>query len=170
MKIIVFLSFLLFAQSQYDISKESASSLSFGLCNSTNCNKPFGFCLDTNTCLCYPGYANVFEKGVNLKDVKCNYTRKRAINAALLEFFVPFGAGHFYGKRTVIGLAKLLFSSFILLYFVFLYYNTDMDHKIYRLYVTSWLFLFLLLPLINVAELICFFTGIYVDGYGVPFV
>ena len=45
-------------------------------------------------------------KDLNLK--YCNYKQKAQLTAFLLEFFLPFGSGHFYALRYLSGVFKLL--------------------------------------------------------------
>jgi len=39
----------------------------------------------------------------------CNYKKKKQVVTFLLEFFIPFGAGHLYAKNYAMGIIKLLY-------------------------------------------------------------
>jgi len=73
-------------------------------CNVQNCFPDNGVCIETNLCKCMKGYANYPEDTPK----KCSYIQKKQLVAFLLEFFLPFGVGHFYGGIWWLGLIKLL--------------------------------------------------------------
>lgn len=52
-------------------------------------------CLNDMACLCAPGFATV----PITNDYQCCYEQKKQVTAFLLEFFVSFGAGHWYAMR-----------------------------------------------------------------------
>lgn len=85
---------------------------SFGIlknCNEINCNYIHGICTNSTTCVCKKQYANFVIKDTNTSDYSaCSYSRKHQQIAFLLEFFIPFGAAHFYLGNYEAGLLKLL--------------------------------------------------------------
>lgn len=86
-------------------------------CGDAKCVREHGTCQRTNEgneCLCYEGYAT-FPKD---SEVKCNYQRKKQLNAFLLEFFLTYGAGHFYVDNYKLAVPKLIV--FIFFYCLFI--------------------------------------------------
>lgn len=85
-------------------------------CGDYNCNSN-SFCLNNQICLCNPGYtSNPFD---NLD--QCCYQKRKQIKAFLLEFFVSFGAGHFYAGRNGIGGAKVFLFLFCITLNIFVF-------------------------------------------------
>ena len=79
-------------------------------CNAQNCPLPYAYCTSGTNCHCSSGFANFRLASTNpTNNLPCQYTQKKQLVAFLLEFFFPFGVGHFYSQRTVIGILKLLF-------------------------------------------------------------
>ena len=60
-------------------------SYGHGYCDAKmNCFLPFAVCLNSNTCLCMPDYANVYIKGESVSQIFCSYKKKKIIDAGLL--------------------------------------------------------------------------------------
>ena len=78
------------------------------VCNSQNCPLPYAYCNAQTNCHCSEGYAN-FKKSNDSNKLPCQYVQKKQLNAFLLEAIFPFGIGHFYSKRSINGLLKILF-------------------------------------------------------------
>lgn len=95
-----------------NISRVDAASDLFTIktakCTPTNCPMPNASCLDDKTCKCWDGYANFTPAGQPDSTFYCSYAQKKQLPAFLLEFFFPFGVGHFYSGRTTFGIIKLL--------------------------------------------------------------
>ena len=170
MMLLPFLFSLVLATDISNLSDAAKHEYSLGSCSdSLNCQVPFGFCLDSNTCLCLPEYADLFVPNYSLYNLKCSYKKRRAVTAALLEIVLPFGTGHFYSQRNGYGFFKLALFFSIVIYMLYLYYSPVENRKLSRFFVSTLLFC-LLLPLINVVELIFFVTGVFTDGHGIVLV
>ena len=76
-------------------------------CNASNCFYPNGRCVDNGTCECTKEYASFKQEGES-KDHYCAYERKKQLVSFLLELFLPFGVGHFYSGRILIGVLKII--------------------------------------------------------------
>jgi hypothetical protein len=76
-------------------------------CNDQNCPSERGYCQTANRCVCKLGYANLVQN-INYY---CDYNQKSQKISFLLEFFLPFGTGHIYSGRLILGFAKLLIIS-----------------------------------------------------------
>ena len=76
-------------------------------CGNLKCAKNQGTCQEINNdylCICDEHYATYPFNN----DIVCNYERKKQLNAFLLEFFVTYGAGHFYTENYKYAIPKLL--------------------------------------------------------------
>lgn len=108
------------------------------------------------------------------QNVNCTYQQKRQMSAFLLEFFFPFGAGHFYSQRSLPGALKLvLFMFYCIGFCVFNSIKTpgealfDMSVRMKMVGVCvsclcCGLFIW------QIADLISFGANSYRDGEGVP--
>lgn len=76
-------------------------------CNEKNCFYPNGRCINNTTCGCTREYAS-FKVDGEVSDHYCAYERKKQLVSFMLEFFFPFGVGHFYSGRVLIGILKLI--------------------------------------------------------------
>ena len=86
-------------------------------CGNLKCAKNQGTCQEINNdylCICDEHYATYPFNN----DIVCNYERKKQLNAFLLEFFVTYGAGHFYTENYKYAIPKLLV--FVFLYCLFI--------------------------------------------------
>ena len=75
-------------------------------CNSLNCPPLRGLC-NGNICVCEESYITVNNDKVHNNGIFCNYHEKSRFIAFLLEFFFPFGVGHFYSGKTLLAVIKL---------------------------------------------------------------
>ncbi len=75
-------------------------------CNSINCPTSRGVC-NGNICVCEENYLTVNNKQIQNNGIFCNYHLKSRFIAFLLEFFFPFGVGHFYSGKTTLAMIKL---------------------------------------------------------------
>ena len=78
----------------------------YSVCNAVNCPPLRGYC-NGNECICEEGYLTVNNKNIQNNGVFCNYHVKSKFIAFLLEFFFPFGVGHFYSGNVVLAVIKL---------------------------------------------------------------
>ena len=88
-------------------------------CGEVKCSKLYGECTsddDTNEkkCVCLDSHATYPENS----EKQCNYKRKKQLTAFLLEFFVTYGAGHFYTKNYKLAIPKLVV--FVVFYCLFI--------------------------------------------------
>lgn len=86
------------------------------LCSNDSCGETYGYCISKKQCKCNYSYINV----PNSKKL-CDYKLSSQLTALILEMLLPFGFGHFYCKRILIGITKFLILFFIptLLAFIF---------------------------------------------------
>ncbi len=138
----------------YEVSRELCS-------NSINCFLPYGICLNETMCLCMPDFAHV-DKGY----LSCTYKKKKLIIAGLLELFLPFGLGHYYAGHYRTGAIKLIYN-FLVYSLCCILYCKGQNQNIYRQLMICIIFS-VIIPIWNIIDLICFFSGIYHDGYGIP--
>ena len=78
----------------------------YSVCNPSNCPPLRGIC-NQNICICEEGYTTVNNKNIQNNGIFCNYHLKSRFIAFLLEFFFPFGVGHFYSGKTILAVVKL---------------------------------------------------------------
>lgn len=123
-------------------------------CGNTLCNEN-SFCLNNEVCLCPPNFVTI--SGGN----HCCYEQKRQMKAFLLEFFVSFGAGHFYTGRTDMGIAKVMM-------FCFLFGLNVFMHSLVTCYKKSWKHLKLLQRICLYLSILCCLIWQIVDlsNYG----
>lgn len=74
-------------------------------CDLTVCERENGICVSETQCKCNYGHIN-FVTGTSKKP--CEYRLSFQLYALILEIFLPFGIGHFYCKRYLIGFIKFL--------------------------------------------------------------
>ncbi len=141
--------------SEYEISKGKCS-------NTINCFLPYGICLNDTVCLCMPDYAHV-ETGY----LSCSYKKKKLAIAGLLELFLPFGLGHYYAGHYILGAIKFIYNILVYSLCCVLYCKGHEHQNIYRQLMICIIFS-IIIPIWNIVDLICFFSGTYYDGYGIP--
>lgn len=140
--------------------------IAHGICSpDINCFLPYGVCLDQNSCLCLPEYANIYIKAESLKHVSCSYKKKKLVIAGLLELFLPLSLGHFYVQQVQLGLLKLAYNLFVYSFCCVLFAKSS---EVSNNLIVICLVLSCLIPIWNVADMFLFFTGYYRDGNGVP--
>ena len=84
----------------------------YSFCNEGNCPATRGIC-SNNQCICNEKYITINNKDFRGNGIFCNYELKSRFIAFLLEFFFPFGVGHFYSGKIYLATAKL--SLFVIL-------------------------------------------------------
>lgn len=109
-------------------------------------------CLNDMACLCAPGSATV----PITNDYQCCYVQKKQVTAFLLEFFVSFGAGHWYAMRHDYAGPKLS------VYFTLIFANIFMFVFIKCLGKDKGIW-HLLRWIIFIASVVCYFTWQIVD-------
>ena len=77
-----------------------------------NCPSTRGMC-SNNQCICNEKYITINNKDFRGNGIFCNYELKSRFIAFLLEFFFPFGVGHFYSGKIYLATIKL--SLFVIL-------------------------------------------------------
>ncbi len=143
---------------------------SYGEClNNYNCFLPYGICLNITTCMCMPDYADIFIQGHSVKDLSCSYKRKKILVAAMLEFFLPLGLGHFYVGHNTLGTIKFSYN-FILYVFCCTLYIKGTRFEAFNGMLLLCIILSCAIPIWNIIDLFLFFTDEYKDGYGVALI
>ena len=84
----------------------------YSICNEGNCPSTRGMC-SNNQCICNEKYITINNKDFRSNGIFCNYELKSRFIAFLLEFFFPFGVGHFYSGKIYLATIKL--SLFVIL-------------------------------------------------------
>ena len=140
-------------------------------CNSLNCPPLRGLC-SNNICVCEEGFTTINNKYIKNNGIFCNYILKSRYIAFLLEFFFPFGAGHFYSGKTILSSLKLgIFVTIIISLLALLCFNPKNRNgqNTCALILSTILVLCLLSIIIfQIMDLIGYGAGIYSDGNGVP--
>lgn len=178
LKLIIIIIFISISSS---ISQQEESMK--GLCNQINCPFGQGQCLN-NQCYCFTGYVtnindnnnNNIRSGKILEKtiIYCNYEVKSHTIAFFLEFFFPFGTGHFYSQRYVHGCFKLMLFLFLCIFWcgdicgirIRFALNSKMD----KIHIFIVLLNLLSLFIVHIIDLICFGFQIYKDGNGVEMI
>ena len=139
---------------------------SYSFCNIDNCPPQRGTCYG-NQCLCEPNYVTI-NIGKN-KNIYCNYHVKSRYMALLLEFFFPFGVGHFYTGNILLGAIKL--ALWILFICMFCSVLCCVAGKVINAcsVIISLLVILSILALIcmQIFDLVSYGLGIYKDGNGI---
>jgi hypothetical protein len=138
------------------------------ICSYENCPFSQGVCYD-NKCLCAYGFKTL--SSASEPQINCNYHQKSKMTAFLLEFFFPFGLGHYYAGKFYFAIAKLVL-------FVFLFCNfcgelVCMNLRIFKLFICSTLFAIAFSCMwltFQSIDLLCYLTGLYNDGYGISMI
>ena len=139
-------------------------------CDSLNCPPLRGLC-SNNICVCQEGFATVNNYYIKNNGIFCNYSLKSRFIAFALEFFFPFGAGHFYSGKTILACIKLGF--FVLLIFssicaLCLNAMNESSSKTGTIILTLIILISILgIILMQIFDLIAYGAGIYSDGNGV---
>lgn len=139
-------------------------------CNIVNCAYPYGNCSDNNTCICYPGYVDVSElfhiRRLNhISRGYCSYSQKYQIVAFLLEFMFPFGFGHLYLNRVMIGLLKMMFA-----FVAFSIYNNMLNDNYWKHSFQAYagLFIISLFLVLHFYDITMLGLNKFTDGNGIP--
>lgn len=115
---LIFLHFFMFLYLiQIGYSAPSSTTKEHISCGNFQCDKNHGTCSSNegeSFCSCLDDYATFPLDN----KTQCNYLRKRQLVAFLLEFFVTYGAGHFYAENYKYAIPKLIV--FVFLYCLFI--------------------------------------------------
>ena len=137
-------------------------------CDFTNCPLGKGTCFE-NTCICNIGYTTLAKD-----EVLCEYEEKEHSIAFFLEFFFPFGTGHFYSERNFFGIIKLLLCGLLCLFWCGdicnLRIRFTVNSKLDKIHIGCVLVNFLTFTLLHIVDLICFGFNIYKDGNGMDMI
>ena len=140
------------------------------VCNTGNCPPLRGLC-SNNICVCQEGFVTVNNNYIKNNGIFCNYILKSRYIAFILEFFFPFGAGHFYAGKTIFASIKLgIFVTLIICFFIWLCFISKNGTETNAGSITLALIVFLsiiILILMQIFDLIAFAFGLYSDGNGV---
>ena len=152
----------------------------FGECQVSVCGNVFcatspnGKCIESS-CVCENGYISTLNE---TKAVRCCYKQKNALTAFFLEFFVSFGAGHFYYGGTTYGVVKCTIYVIFLGIILFVVLKTFIDKRKKEREETSNLFrIFRIISLILISftyicwqmiDSILILLGGYTDKNGKP--
>jgi len=136
-------------------------------CSTTNCPAQNGVCSGTSMCVCRKEFANVPKVS---KDT-CSYKRKSQLTAFLLEFFLPFGVGHFYVGKWWLGLIKMictLFAMITIYSFLICCLSCVQNQKSYAAYMFFYYFVPILASVWWLVDIILFGIDYFLDNNGVP--
>lgn len=159
------------------------------ICNVINCPNAYGKCVNNDTCKCNSGFVDISsilekneesfsKKFFGLKNIFCSYEQKYQIIALVLEFFFPFGLGHFYLNRIIIGLLKLIFALLIYTFFRLSVNNRNFSNRVFNNYAyfknNFYLFYNILLislyVVIHCYDLTMLILDKYTDGNGIELI
>jgi len=136
-------------------------------CDDKNCPPDIGTCSGTSKCNCENKYANAPK----LSKKTCSYKRKSQKTAFLLEFFIPFGAGHFYVGKWWLGLIKMictLFAMITIYSFLICCLSCVQNQKSYAAYMFFYYFVPILASVWWLVDIILFGIDYFLDNNGVP--
>ena len=93
----------------YDIYDKKEYNYAIGPCSHSNCDN----CITSKKCQCPTGYAQDPKVEVSKDKKSCQYKQKHQALFFGLELIFPFGVGHFYAKRILYGVLKMLVVVFV---------------------------------------------------------
>ena len=136
-------------------------------CNEVNCLPTRGMCFN-NRCICNQNYITTDNKVLENNGIFCNYELKARFIAFLLEFFFPFGVGHFYSGKIYLAIIKLsLFAIMICSCCCVLCCVVGKEAGSLSLIVCIIIVLsIIVLVVMEIFDLIGYGLGIYKDGNG----
>lgn len=155
-------------KSKVSLSSDNKALLAetkLGLCDFSNCPLGKGTCFE-NSCVCSIGYTS-------LKNDKsyCEYEEKEHTIAFFLEFFLPFGAGHFYSARYLSGTIKLVLFAMLCLFWCGdicnLRIRFTLNSRWDKIHISLVLINLIAFTCMHLLDLVCFGFSIYLDGNGV---
>lgn len=142
-----------------------ASSQTDYKCDFQNCPIGQGTCFE-NECVCAIGFVSLTNS-----ERQCTYEAKDHTIAFFLEFFLPFGAGHFYTLKYFTGFIKLALFLFMCLFWCGdicgIRIRFAINSKWDRIHISLVVINLLALVIMHLIDLICFGFNIYLDGNNV---
>ena len=140
----------------------------YSVCNTVNCPPLRGIC-NADLCICEDGFTTVNNKYIKNNGIFCNYRLKYRFVAFLLEFFFPFGVGHFYSGKKI--LASIKFGLFALMIIMCCTTLCCVNVKAINScsFVISLILILSLIGLIimEIFDLLFYAIGFYNDGNGI---
>lgn len=70
-----------------------------GECNQTNCEEPYGSCMNNKVCACNDNYGHQLNQPANMTQMSCSIKLKQQSWFFFLEFITWIGGGHLYAER-----------------------------------------------------------------------
>jgi hypothetical protein len=146
------------------------------ICSKENCLDQNGTCLSIKICRCNFGWADLTGSAIT-----CNYQQRFQKLALLSEFVLPFGVGHLYCSRVLVGSIKFAVL-FLIPFFCFLlskllsklkrkgfeseiyFEDKDLTSNLWKKIIM--LFYLFAFSLWFVFDMAMFSTNIYKDGWG----
>lgn len=155
-------------------STQSPSPLNQELtpCGSFQCVVNQSTCLlnaEVPICSCFGDYTTYPSDN----HTQCNYERKRQLVAFLLEFFVTYGAGHFYTENYKFAISKLVVFVFLYCLFIVLRIVTKAkeENKVANLLICIFAVIcFLGMITWQLIDVFKFGYNTYTDGNGIELV
>ncbi len=139
--------------------------------NFSNITCLYGVCNSTLHCECIEPYTtNTNSASIG---VECDYEQKYVRTAFFLEFFLPFGVGHFYAERYEFAIFKLFFfliTALSVVLFIRAYYDKSTQETTELIYALNMVMFVPLLIAWQIADILLFGYNTYVDGNGIAFI
>ena len=132
-----------------------------------------GNCLNQTVCQCNGNYSTDLNNlNLSPKNLQCSYIKKIQLNAFIFEILFPFGGGHFYSERYLIGSLKLTFSliTYLLIFIIRFLSKDDEEYSVDVITLSAISYLFLMTMIIwQIVDLVFFGFNKYLDGNGIVF-
>lgn len=148
--------------------EESSKKDSTFICDFNNCPLGQGTCFE-NECVCSIGFVSIRKS-----EYQCSYEVKDHSVAFFLEFFLPFGTGHFYTQRLFFGFIKLILASFICIFWCGdicgLRIRFSLNSKWDKIHIGLVLINLIVFVGMHLFDLVCFGFNIYLDGNGIEMI
>jgi hypothetical protein len=142
-------------------------------CDPFNCPLNQGICIE-NKCECFYEFTTIVNDQDKTEFEYCNYPKHLRATAFILEFFFPFGAGHFYIEKVKLGIFKLIcfmiFFLFICGEFCYLSCKLNATNKCHLYLAFGIIFDIAIWLCFHLFDLICFGFGIYTDGNNIELI
>ena len=145
----------------YDIYDKTEYNYAIGPCSHSNCDN----CITSQKCQCPIGYAQDPKKEVTKDNKSCQYKQKHQAWFFGLELIFPFGIGHFYAKRVLYGICKLVIVVFVVC-LDFLMKRMLKEFKTKQNFSIGIYMLYFGLLVWQMADIICIGINHFKDGKG----
>lgn len=134
-------------------------------CTFANCPLGKGTCYE-NTCICSIGFTTQPKSKID-----CEYEQKEHSISFFLEFFLPFGSGHFYAERVFFGIIKLCLFTLLCVFWCGdicgLRIRFTLNSRWDKIHIGTVLINLMAFSCLHLVDLICFGFNFYKDGHGV---